>query len=392
MTLPNTEEYYQKLAEKWLTGMITAQEKEEFTVWYNANQDAPVQIPPGLALNDKEIHDRILFKIKTEIHTVGQSKSTKLSYFIIAACLALIFVSFFIYFLEQKPTSQSFAEATNEIPPGGNKATLTLSNGSVINLDDVNKGRIVEDDGAHIVKAADGLLAYTADPKISGDKISKFNTVSTPNGGQYRIILPDGTKVWLNAASALVYPTIFSGEDRRVKLSGEAYFEVAKIKGKSFKVSTASQEITVLGTHFNIKAYLDEPQVKTTLVEGAVKVTPFKENGLSLGRSVLLKPGEQSLLAGAHRLTVHKVNVTNEVAWKSGIFSFHNTDIRVVAREFSRWYDVSIDFEGELPDVKLWGEMDRNVNATEALEILHYFKLKYRIVNQGSVKKIIISK
>lgn len=392
MTLPNTEEYYQKLAEKWLTGRITAEEKAEFSDWYNQHQDLPLNIPPHIATSDQEMHDRILLKIRNEIATAIPQRRRASAYGMVAACVALFAISFFVYFITVKPDHQALVVVNHTIPPAGNKATLTLSDGSVISLDEAGTGKLVEQGGTKVVKTADGLLTYTADQASSIGRAIQFNTISTPRGGQYKVVLPDGTKVWLNAGSALVYPTAFSGTVRKVKLSGEGYFEVARNKLMPFKVQTASQEIIVLGTHFNINAYADEPEVKTTLVEGSVRVTTPELRRGGTGRSRTLKPGEQSLLTKGNQLTVRKVDVATEIAWKSGVFSFQNTDIQVVAREFSRWYNVTISFEGELPDVKLWGEMDRNVSATEALEILHYFKLKYRITQEGKEKKIIISK
>jgi len=390
MTLRNTDEYYQQLAEKWLTGKITPEEETEFSEWYNRHQDLPLNIPRHIATSDQEMHDRILLKINNKIEVEEPKKNGWISYKLMAACLGFFLVSFFIYFMAWRPGKEA-ALMENNIPPGSNKATLTLSDGAVISLDDVKTGKVLEQEGIKIEKTADGLLTYTA-KEIKGDRgVVRFNTISTPLGGQYKVILPDGTKVWLNAGSSLIYPISFVGNERKVKLSGEGYFEVAKLKGMPFKVKTNTQEIVVLGTHFNVNAYEDEPVVKTTLAEGSVKVITGGEQ-VNNGGAVMLSPGQQSLLSKGNRLSVKTVDVAAEIAWKSGIFSFQNTDIQVVARELSRWYNVEIAFEGELPDVKLWGEMDRNVSATEALEILHYFKLKYRIIQQGKKKVIMISK
>lgn len=391
MTLRNTDDYYQKLAEKLLTGKITPEEEKEFSEWYNQNQDLPLNIPPNIASSDQELHDRILLKINAEIKSVQPVKTSRFYYRLIAACIAVFMVSFFIYFMVPKP-EQAALLVENNILPGSNKATLTLSDGAIVNLDDIKTGKVLQQEGIEVVKTADGLLTYTAKQDKGNGTSVKFNTISTPMGGQYKVILPDGTKVWLNAGSSLVYPTFFAGNERKVKLLGEGYFEVAKLKGMPFKVKTSTQEIVVLGTHFNINAYEDEPGVKTTLVEGSVKVSAAGPYVQADAAPAILKPGQQSVLSKENKLIVKKVNVASEIAWKSGIFSFQNTDIQVVAREFSRWYNVEIAFEGERPDVKLWGEMDRNINATEALEILHYFKLKYRIVQQGKKKIIMISK
>ena len=179
--------------------------------------------------------------------------------------------------------------------------------------------------------------------------------------------------------------------ERKVELTGEAYFEVnsqwSSGKKVPFLVSTSSQTIEVLGTHFNVNAYSDEPSTRTTLLEGSVRVVRDRDGD----GSIVLKPGEQAILTANKRMAVSRVNTGNVVAWKSGLFQFQNSDIESVMREISRWYDVEVEFEGKVPDIKLWGKVYRNVNASEALKILAYFDLKYRILQTGKIRKIIIS-
>lgn len=392
MRIKDSEKYYRKLAEKWLTGEITREEEEVFSRWYNQHQDEPLTVPEYIAKNEQEHHDRILQNIKTQLGEPAIGKRQLVIWYAIAASIALLLVSFAAFFIIGEPRGhQNVDSVSTDIAPGGNKALLTLSNGSVISLNDIKDGETVQQKGAQIVKAADGLLTYTVAPAQDG-KVHEpqFNTITTPKGGQYQIILPDGTKVWLNAASSLSYPTSFFDYERKVELDGEGYFEVAKNDGMPFKVKTNDQEIVVLGTHFNIKAYSDDSMTKTTLLEGLVEVHP-NTNISDSGGEVVLKPGEQSIVSRNNRIRVTKVNASSEVAWKSGVFSFRGADIQNVMSELSRWYDVDVEFEGELPDIKLWGEMDRNVTASEALEILRYFNLNYRIIKVGTAKKIIIS-
>lgn len=291
-------------------------------------------------------------------------------------------------------TSQQMTSARVDVLPGGNKATLTLADGSRILLDDVKTGEVAEQSGVSVRKTDDGQVIYEAN--ASGGDIREsaqsFNTITTPWGGTYQVILPDGTRVWLNAGSSLKFPTFFSGDERKVELSGEGYFEVARNEQMPFRVRTRRQDIEVLGTVFNINSYDDEPAVTTTLLEGSVRVTSNNEAGLSGGKGlvVVLRPGEQSALSD-EGFQVGMVNTDVAVAWKRGVFKFDNSDIRSVMRQISKWYNVEVEFEGEVPEIRLWGEMDRSVNASEALEMLEYFDLEYRIVEQGATKKIIIS-
>lgn len=316
-----------------------------------------------------------------------------------AAAVALIALSFGIYWRstgsrDQVATTPEQSVATPDILPGGNKATLQLADGSTIYLNDIKDGDVAAQNGIQITKAEDGLLTYsvTAATQLKQAAL-QYNTISTPKGGQYRVILPDGTSVWLNAASSLKYPIVFAGNVRQVELTGEGYFEVSDQRTGNgekipFLVNTATQIVEVLGTHFNISAYQDEPFTKTTLLEGAVKVA---RNGNSVEKSIVLKPGEQSTLTAQRKMTVSTVDTDNIVAWKSGLFQFQDSDIESVMRELSRWYDVEVEFEGKVPDIKLWGKVYRNVNASEALRILSYFDLKYRIIQKGNTKKIVIS-
>jgi transmembrane sensor len=312
------------------------------------------------------------------------------------AAIVLIIFSIKLYFDAPGREKQRIAKSKtiSDIKPGGNNAILTLTDGSTIVLNDMDDGQVTRQAGVKITKTKDGMLTYTviADER---DKTTspQFNTISTPKGGQYQILLPDGTRVWLNAASSLKYPTVFSNRERRVVLTGEAYFEVKSqlsVRGSKipFFVGTSTQVVEVLGTHFNINSYSDEPFTKTTLIEGSVRVThPIYDQETS----VILKPSEQSAVAANHYIGVSAVNTSQVIAWKSGLFQFEDSDIKTVMRELSRWYNVEVEFEGTIPNIRLWGKIHRNVNASEALKILGYFDLKYRIVQDGNSKKVIIS-
>jgi ferric-dicitrate binding protein FerR (iron transport regulator) len=250
--------------------------------------------------------------------------------------------------------------AAIDIPPGGNKATLTLGGGQVILLDSSANGRLAVQGATTITKRAGGLIAY--DVKGAGAAVE--NTLTTPRGGQYRLTLPDGTKVWVNAASSIIYPTAFTGKERKVRIEGEAFFEVAQNKDQPFIVEVRDGlSVEVLGTGFNVNAYSDEPSVRTTLVSGSVKVRYDRE-------SLLLKPDQQVQLTGA-RLTLDKQpNMDETLAWRNGYFLFSRTPLDVVMRQLSRWYDIDIVYAGGVPAIRFEGDMKRDLNLSEVLNIL----------------------
>lgn len=289
----------------------------------------------------------------------------------------------------------SIAAGHQDIAPGGDKATITLADGSVLSLNDIKSGSVAEQSGIIITKTGDGQVRYELKTAAEESALHKpaYNTISTPRGGQFQVVLPDGTHVWLNSASSLRYPVYFDGKERRVELTGEGYFEVAKNKKMPFKVSTGNQVVTVLGTRFNINSYKEGASIKTTLLEGSVKINTTAENNTP---AVFLSPGQQAQVNKDNDVQVVQVNPANATAWKNGLFQFEDTNIRDVMQEFSRWYDVDFEFEGDGSDINLKGRIYRNVNAVEALEILSYFNLKYRIVyssgSKETIEKIIISR
>ncbi|GGB23687.1 hypothetical protein GCM10011500_44910 [Mucilaginibacter rubeus] len=243
-----------------------------------------------------------------------------------------------------------------------------MAGGSVVVLNDIKNGEIATQAGVQVSKTKEGLLVYK-DNRTAGNKKPDINepdqnTVTTPRGGQYQIVLSDGTKVWLNAATALKYPTSFSGKDRKVELSGEAYFEVAKNATKPFKVVVNGLEVQVLGTHFNVMAYDNEKVVKTTLLEGKVRL--FKN-----GHEAVLKPGEQGVLNNQSSLfEVKDVKVDDETAWKNGFFAFNNESIETIMRQISRWYDVDVAFSEKMMRRNFGGSVSRYENVGTVLKAL----------------------
>jgi transmembrane sensor len=295
--------------------------------------------------------------------------------YVAAASVLTVVATGGIYLLVNQNKKQATVQTTpakavvQDVPPGGDKAILTLGDGSTLVLDDAQNGVISTQGSASVVKE-DGEVKY----EVKGKELAvTYNTLATPRGGQYRLVLPDGSKAWLNAASSVRYPVAFAGNERKVEMSGEVYFEVEKNPKKPFIVSivqgaTKDQraEVEVLGTHFNINSYKDEPLVKTTLLEGKVKVS----SAIGSRESSTLRPGQQSELNNTGSIAVKKdVDVDQVMAWKNGQFRFRNADLRTIMRQVSRWYDVDVKFETSAnPGYNLL--LNRNMNVSKIIEVL----------------------
>ncbi len=267
------------------------------------------------------------------------------------------------------------------IVPGSNKATLTLSNGKVIALDIANNGLIANTGKTNIFKSNKGQLSYkqllAGSPLKAENTEPAYNTLTTPKGGEFQVSLPDGTKVWLNSASSLKYPTEFVGNERHVSLTGEAYFEVTKNKDKPFFVNIEKNEVKVLGTHFNIAAYIDDSDVTTTLLEGSVQVK--NSNNLSL-----IKPGEQAVVNnGTDRIRVRPAVIDKVMAWKNGYFIFDDEDVSSIMKKISRWYDVEVEYHGNFSNTKIGGTFYRTKSINELLSHMEQVgKIHFKITGR----------
>ncbi|RZL98092.1 MAG: FecR family protein, partial [Pedobacter sp.] len=297
----------------------------------------------------------------------------------IAAAVATIIVSAGIWFYQgsQKDASVQVA-VMDDVAPGHQSATLTLASGKKIVLSDAANGELAKEAGVIISKTASGQLIYEIkDENAESDKI---NILTTDNGETYQVRLPDGSSVWLNAASTLKYPASFAKlKDRRVELSGEGYFEVAKDKTHPFIVKTAEQEVEVLGTHFNVNAYADEKAIATTLLEGSVKVSSGEKN------NKILKPGEQALNKG-NTILVKEVDTENITDWKDGDFNLDQVDFRIAMRKIARWYDVEVIYDDNLSnDIQISGWISRSKKLSSVLKFIEssglvHFKVEGRKV------------
>jgi len=382
------KEQAQELFEKYKLGICTPEEKLLLERWYleeSVRQPMP-DAPEDTAKEEQIIWGRILETLPAEPKILRLRKW----YSIAAAAAILIFLSIGLYFVVNKPVQQQIAGNQihkNDIGPGGNKAILTLADGKEIVLTGARNGILATQRNTEIKKTEDGKIIYTNDQSLS-DKSSanvQYNTITTPRGGQYQVTLPDGSRVFLNAASSLIYPTVFAGNERKVTLTGEAYFEVAHNSHQPFRVSSNGQTVEVLGTHFNINAYSDERLIKTTLLEGSVRVSRGQ-------KTAVLKPGQQAQISHSDTDSgisiIPDADIEEAVAWKNGLFILDD-HIQPVMRLISRWYDVDVIYDGAVPDDVFGGEVPRFQNISEVLKVLQLTK-KVHFKIDG--RKIIVSR
>jgi transmembrane sensor len=369
-----------ELAHRVVTGNATEQEKNELHQWYDsmADTDEEAVVVTQSEETTAAVGDRMLQRMLAQINEESQPaavipiwKRYKLHWAAVAVAASLLIGV--IYFNQKPGTEREMAVQTerfkNDIAPGGNHATLTLADGSSIVLDSIASGTIATQGNTQITEAGNGQLVYNAG--AASDALL-YNTVATPVGGQYQLVLPDGSKVWLNAKSSLRFPAAFKGNQRKVMLSGEAYFEVAKVANSRFSVEVMKDPATqptcnveVLGTHFNIKAYDDEPLVKTTLLEGSVKLTTA-----TAGKEQILKPGEQAAIGQAGNIEVLQgVDVDESVAWKNGLFKFKELSIEEIMQQAKRWYDIEVVYEADIKDHFI-STIPRQSTAIQFLSIL----------------------
>lgn len=349
-----------RLIERVSNDTASEEDLRIYNAWCNSFQEKGEAIP-----DFSEIQSRMLLNIDQQI-TNKPVRRIFPYYKVAVAAAVLAFLTIGAYFIlhRNQPVQQmARSEYKNDIAPGGNKAVLTLGNGKTITLTGAKNGVLASEGNTAINKTADGRVAYNAGESAENAPAVTYNTITTPRAGTYQVTLPDGSQVWLNAASSIRFPTAFAGKDRKVEITGEAYFEVAHNEEKPFKVLTATQEVTVLGTHFNINAYADEPAVKTTLLQGSVEVTKSADHQIAM-----LKPGEQAILSG--NIQVVQANLDQEVAWKNGDFIFNEEALPNIMRQVSRWYDVDIAYPPNMKNMKFNGMVSRSKNISAVLKMI----------------------
>jgi len=380
------KKYLEKVAKKVLKGKASEEEALFLNEYYDAfdrQPDITDNLPAGQRqLLGEEIKASLLMRLQGQ--TVKVVPLYQRGFFKIAVAAAvLMFILVGAYIVITKPGQQQVAhnQLKKDILPGGNKAILTLANGSRIILNNAGNGVIATQGNVNVKKVTGGQLTYTNIGPATGIIVS-YNTMTTPRGGQFKLILPDGTQVWLNSASSITYPVAFLGNERNVTITGEAYFEVAKDKAKPFHVKSGEQNIEVLGTHFNINAYADEKAIKTTLLEGSIAVSRAGS-----AEAKRISPGQQSVIRPfEHTIAIQQADVEEAVAWKNGSFYFNGADLQSIMRQVARWYDVEVVYEGKIPDGHYKGKPSRNLTAAQMLKVLEYSGVKFKIED----KKIIL--
>ena len=414
------EKSLNEFLEKYIANRHTEEEHELFIEWLNTaplNEVQQIidkyQFVVQRSSNDEPVlHPHLADRIEAGINELEkedrQAKPVKMLWpsFRKIASVAAVFIlitSTAIYFLSSPDSKKQVIVKTkanlnkNIVLPGGNKAMLTLADGSNIILGSAQDGILAKQANIDIRKTTGGKIIYNISNPLGTNTPVLYNTITTPRGGQYQVTLSDGTKVWLNAASSLKFPAAFSNNERVVELTGEAYFEVAKLTGPSvagreggripFKVITANQTVEVLGTHFNINAYADEAAIKTTLLEGSVKVVHSKTNN-----SQLLKPGQQATVGA--KIQISDVDASQAIAWKNGYFIFSHEDIGSIMRQVSRWYDINIQYEDNVTQEGFIGTISKFKDVAQVLDMLQltgavHFKTENDPAEPGK-KRIIV--
>ncbi len=377
------EDRIPKLIARYLRGDLTPTEQKELNDWINKSESNKVFFAESTNekllteelrhFNKKDRTPRLNNALETldpDIKARRKSRVVRLKRYLAAACFIVIAGTAF-YLLNRATDKRDIANTPvnnnsykNDVAPGTDKATLTLANGSTIELNNSGNKKIAAENGT-AVNQQGAQLVYDSSPSSSLRQLKfSYHLLSTPRGGQYQLVLPDGSRVWLNAVSSIRFPTAFIGKERNVEITGEAYFEVAHDNTKPFTVSVNGMKVEVLGTQFNINGYEDEGEIKTTLIQGSVKINKD-------GKTSLLKPGQQASVYknGNIEVTDH-VDLDASLAWKNGIFLFKKNDMETIMRQVARWYDADIVFENKIPGYFVATGIPRTMPVSKLLQAL----------------------
>ena len=380
-----TERLHYLLAQYLSHKLTSAEEKEFYQLINSGTHDEELKsflgeqwnkVQPGTKLNEEKA-EQIFQSILEQRPAVKLSlwkRSTTLQRFAVAASVvSLLILSVFFFTSNNKSAENTNSvvktaiDKAGDIAPAHHGAILKLADNSSIVLDTMQDGMLT-DLGDAVAMKQGGQLNYT---QAGATAANSFNSVETPRGRQFKLTLQDGTQVWLNASSSIRFPVAFTGNERKVEITGEVYFEVAKNKAKPFIVQTGSTTVEVLGTHFNVNAYDDEAAVKTTLVEGSVRISKGTNKGI-------LKPGQQAQTSGTNTLQVNNDADMEEIlSWKNGRVSFNDTDLETNRRQVSKWYDVDVHYAGAVPKRTFTADLSRNTNLSEFLKILELNKIHF---------------
>ena len=367
-----------QILEKYISGMATKDERAYVESWYLKIIPSEAELLDAQLVTDqKESLDKLMLQIEPRKYKIWPKIA------IAAAVATIVFTAGLFYYNNSYKKEMPNTSRAGNINPGSTGATLTLANGRKVKLNDVADGEIARQLSVSVRKNGAGQLVYQSDPSASADGGSTtMNTLTTANGQTYMLTLPDQSKVWMNAASSLTYSVALTDHGvRKVKLDGEAYFEIHKDKHHPFIVVTDKQEVKVLGTHFNVNSYADERITKTTLLEGSVQVSVLKSNLTSM-----LKPGEQAVLKN-NSINVSTVEADEAVAWKNGYFQFNESNLSSIMRQISRWYNIDVVFEGKSPDDLFHVKIPRNLSLQEVLKIFEMNGINFKIEGRRLIVK-----
>lgn len=354
------KKFFISLVEKYLSGSATANEKavidEYLAKLENTGADSRE--------DSSAVGQRIWSRIKTQTSHNVPVKHISFEKWLKYAAAILIIIGGATYLLVKQKSSLATELAVNK-SPGTNKASLTLADGRVIELDSTVSGNIAQQ-GIVSIHSENGKLLYDPSEK-TGEINPQYNTMTTPRGGQYQLTLSDGSKVWLNAATSLKFPAFFTGNERVVELDGEAYFEIAANKSMPFKVKAGKTNIDVLGTNFNINCYKDEMVENTTLLQGSVRLNTSSDN-------IILKPGQQGAIdiSAPAKIKIREVDAEEIIAWKNGLFHFNKADIKTIVRQLERWYDIKTMIKGDVGKKTVSGFMPRDAKLSQVLKMLEF--------------------
>lgn len=401
--MPNSTERFQYLFSRYAANQCTEAEMQEFFDQLRNLDPEKVHpymdifyenIPAGTATEKIDWNDLYARITQEQATAAPVRKLSTLQRIAVAAAILITVTATIWHFLpDQKPAVPQLVRAEPaDIPPGRDQAILTLADGKQVILDSTANGNIAEQGGIRILKQANGELSYL---QQNGQPLSTglLNTLSTPRGGQYRLTLPDGSKVWLNAASSIRYPAAFGNKERRVEITGEAYFEVAKFRNLPFRVNTPSGEIQVLGTHFNVNAYANEPAETTTLLEGKISLSTTGNQ-----QSLILQPGQQAQYIQPaaqapdflkNEIKVQNVDTGPVIAWTNNNFVFSNTSLGAAMRQIERWYDVEVILKGNIANEAIMASLSRDIPISR---VMHKLSLTGHLHFTINGKKITVTR
>lgn len=337
-----------------------------------------------MAATEEKLVTAVLQQIRQETATAAPVRTISRHRWRWAAAVLLVLAGSVGWLYHTNTSTSRLAKtpaAALDVAPGKAGAVLTLANGTQVVLDSLGDGRVTTQNGTQVA-IQQGKLVYAAAAGKAGEEMV-YNTMSTPKGRQFSVVLPDGTTVWMNAASTLRFPVSFEGGERKVSLSGEAYFEVADNAAQPFIVQANGTTVQVLGTHFNINSYANESATQTTLLEGAVQVQP----AAAAGKKVVLHPGQQARVQ-QDAVTVANAAIDQVMAWKNGIFNFNNASVQEIMRQLERWYDIDVAYEKGIPNIQFVGSIGKDLTLLEALDMMKGANLHFRM--EGGRRLVIL--